>query len=237
MTMSKERLTEARHNDYRNARAAMKRIDDRAAKNLYDWFIVGQAMIDAREEVFETLLTNRSDTKAYRVEFGAVLRREKLHEDNGGPDKTTRSFLMKIMARWAEVSAWHSSLPQQERREWNHPSSVWRHFEKAHTPPKPLKDPKASPLTGLTPEEEAKHVESAQIEALQKRDAKISELRDTNREHHVTIAGLHAEIARLRAVIGELLRRLGVTVSELPTDAEILEATTSGQSGGARLGR
>ncbi len=116
---------------------------------------------------FEVLQTNRTDTKPYREEFGNILRREKVHdEDHNGPDKNTRSLLLKMMEHKAEVIAWHSALQMAERRAWNHPSSVWRHFEKAHTAPKPAKPPKASPTTGLSPAEEAEHVENAQIAAL-----------------------------------------------------------------------
>ena len=75
------------------ARKAMQRIGKAAARNVYDWLTVGKAMVDAREEVFEILGTNRDDTLAYRREFGTVLKREKLHdEDPIVPDKNTRGF-------------------------------------------------------------------------------------------------------------------------------------------------
>jgi len=72
-----------------------------------------------------------TDTLAYRREFGTVLKREKLHdEDPNGPDKNTRGFPIKIMEREAEVMRWHAKLPKKERLAWNHPTSIWRHFDK-----------------------------------------------------------------------------------------------------------
>ena len=50
--------------DYGEARKAMQRIGKAAARNVYDWLTVGKAMVDAREEVFEILGTNRDDTLA-----------------------------------------------------------------------------------------------------------------------------------------------------------------------------
>jgi hypothetical protein len=209
---------------YMDGRLAMKRIEKAAARSLHEWMIVGESMVEAHAEATETLGTNRTDNLAFRREFGEILRREKLHDENGGPDKTTRSFLLKIMDRQAEVIAWHASLPKGERMAWNHPSSIWRHFDKEL--PKQAK-PKASKTTGLTSAEEAQCVENAQIEALQKRDEKIAGLRETIREHQLTINRLNAEAVRLRSVIADMLRRLGAdAVSDIPTDEEIVAAAS-----------
>jgi hypothetical protein len=34
------------------------------------------------------------------------------------------------MEREAEVMRWHAKLPKKERLAWNHPTSIWRHFDK-----------------------------------------------------------------------------------------------------------
>jgi hypothetical protein len=178
-------------------------------------------MLDARHETFETLGTNRSDTRQYREEFGEVLRREKLHDENGGPDKMTRSQLLKIMEREAEVVAWWENLPPRDKARWNHPDSIWRHFEGAHKTPQTIKPQKSSPVTGLTADEEAEEVRSAQVLALQKRDEKIASLRDTERELRAEIQRLNAEIVELRKVIGAFLKGWGYEVSDLPTAEDI----------------
>ena len=36
----------------------------------------------------------------------------------------------RIMEREAEVMRWHAKLPKKERLAWNHPTSIWRHFDK-----------------------------------------------------------------------------------------------------------
>jgi hypothetical protein len=215
---------EGRLLDYAEARKAMGRITKAPARNIYDWLIVGRAMMDAREETFDKLGTNRDDTLAFRREFGAILHREKLHdEDPGGPDKGTRSLLVKIMQREAEVLKWHAELPKGERLAWNHPSSIWRHFDKEEKTA--LAKEKSNPITGPTKQEEAVVVEDTQVRVLQARDAKIESLRDDNRNLHATIDRLNAEVIKLRQVIGALLKRLGFEVSDIARDEEIVKAT------------
>jgi hypothetical protein len=131
-----------------------------------------------------------------------------LHDENpGGPDKGTRSILLRMMPREPEIRKWHSELPKDKRLAWNHPTSVWTHFYK---PERKLPKPeKPRPTTGLTKAEEDQMVEDAQIAALQKRDKKIEQLRDIERELRTEIQRLNAEIYRLNAEIQRLNAELG----------------------------
>jgi len=127
------------------------------------------------------------------------------------------------MEREAEVMRWHAELPKKERLAWNHPTSIWRHFDKWQK--KTAAKESTSPTTGLTAAEEAEVVEDAQA-----RDAKIDSLRETVRELHVTIDKLNADAVRLRMMISFLLKRLGFEVSELPSDDEIAKVAKAAES-------
>ena len=214
-----DKVAEYRLAVYEESRKAMNRINKREPLSFDDWMRVGQGIAEMRIEALAVPgIGNRDDTLAFRREFGEILKREKLHDEQAGPDKTTRGFLLKIIGRDAEVRAWYGALPKGERLAWNHPSSIWRHFDKSTSKPKA---PKASKTTGLTAEEEAQCVENAQIVALQKRDDKIASLRETNGEQRTEIDRLNAEVVHLRQVISALLRRLGIDASDIATDDEI----------------
>jgi hypothetical protein len=56
--------------------------------------------------------------------------------------------------------------------------------------------------------------------ALQKRDEKITQLREIQRENQQEKSKLNFEGVRLRLIISALLKRLGVKISGLPTRGE-----------------
>src|SRR5262245_20918293 len=98
----------------------------------------------------------------YRQEFAAILRREKMHDDQGGPDKKTRQALLDIMeCKQGNVWKWHEELPQNERDRLTHPCSIWRRFKAAHAAPKPKKAEGA-----LTEDEEQQAIEDKTVEKL-----------------------------------------------------------------------
>jgi len=71
------------------------------------------------------------------------------------------------MEREAEVMRWHAELPKKERLAWNHPTSIWRHFDKWQK--KTAAKESTSLTTGLAAAEEAEVVEDAQVRAAPRR--------------------------------------------------------------------
>ena len=45
-----------------------------------------------------------------------------------------RTFLLRCMTHLDEITAWRCGLTDYQRRSWNHPRTVWEHFEKDMQP-------------------------------------------------------------------------------------------------------
>ena len=91
---------------FRACRLAIKRVTTKTQANFYDWVNhIGNGYIRAKELALQAT-GNRDDTKEYRVEFGNILRAEKLHPDNGGIDRATRAKLLEIMENKKDVITW-----------------------------------------------------------------------------------------------------------------------------------
>ncbi len=121
---------------------AWKRLQ-KGGRDWGDWYMVGEALAAGRELAMRGAETNRPEGSAYNQLFGEWLVRYGLQNI----DKSDRAKLLKIVEQ-PEILEWRQSLPQNERMKLNHPSSVWRHWQKATqvTKPKSIKKPKAADL-------------------------------------------------------------------------------------------
>jgi hypothetical protein len=107
------------------------------AKTFELWLVVGRAV---------QVLRARADKIGTRKAF------QRLLEQNGfaSLNKASITRLLQIMDRVGEVSAWHATLPEKQRREWSSPSTVFLHcplFKKPKKGEAPAK--RVSPATEL----------------------------------------------------------------------------------------
>src|SRR4051794_39776770 len=86
------------------------------AKTFDVWVSVGRAIKTLRE---------RARLLGGRKAFQRLLDQQGFGADQ--LDKATVSRLLKIMDALAEVTAWHESLTDKQRRDWSSPSAVHKH--------------------------------------------------------------------------------------------------------------
>jgi hypothetical protein len=220
------REIELRYESYQDARDAIKRINEHAVKRSFqNWMTVGEGYRTAQNEAMEIAGVNCPDGNAYKMAFARVLEREKLHDtQKTGIDKNTRSILLRIMEHEPEVQAWHAALPIEQKREWNSPKSIWRHFHKPEL--KPKKEP-----TKLTAEEKVFAEEDYIAGKLEAHANKINRQQDIIRDYSAEKMKLQEEVLFLRKAVHRLMVRCehasGLTCDfskeTLPTNEEIEE--------------
>jgi hypothetical protein len=112
---------------YREARDALQRLN--TGRDWSDWQKVGAALVAGRAEAMRTANTNRPKGRRYNEAFGAVLKREQLGTDR--LDSATRNQLLRIEENKAAIEEWRATLTPAQRVRLNHPSSIWRHWQRA----------------------------------------------------------------------------------------------------------
>ena len=111
---------------YQEAREALDRLG--SARDWSDWAMVGADLAAGRAEAMRTANTNRPRGAKYNRAFGDVLKREQLGTDE--LDSATRNQLLKIEENKAEIEAWRERLEPTQRLKLNHPSAIWRHWQR-----------------------------------------------------------------------------------------------------------
>jgi hypothetical protein len=91
-----------------------------------EWMQVGEALQIGRTAAMRAANTNE-EGPAYRKHFGQWLK----HHGFDEIDKADRSRLLKCLANREAIEAWLAKQPAADRRRWNHPSGVLRHWEAA----------------------------------------------------------------------------------------------------------
>ena len=99
-----------------------------------DWLTVGELLMAGREVAMRGANTNQPEGAAYNQLFSQWLTRYGLKD----MDASDRARLLKVMGHLGEIHDWRQSLTTTERLKLNHPSTVWRHWQKA-TKVKPVK--------------------------------------------------------------------------------------------------
>lgn len=123
--------TEERLHERRDVRIAAGRLAfDRVLNgdHFRDWISVADALVAIREEAMERAHTNRPQGPPYRAAFKAIVEhREKwILKIND----TTRTHCYWLVDNLPAVTAWRDGLGQNQRDEWNHPSTVKRNYER-----------------------------------------------------------------------------------------------------------
>jgi hypothetical protein len=92
-----------------------------------DWLAIGKAIQIGRHHAMVAAKQNRPAGSRYENLFGDWLR------ENGFDtlDKAARKRLLDCLEHRAEIEAWRQTLPTNKRMQLNHPSSVWRNWQKA----------------------------------------------------------------------------------------------------------
>ncbi|HUI19788.1 MAG TPA: hypothetical protein VLZ74_01905 [Methylocella sp.] len=154
------------------------------------WIAIGEAFEEARQEAYEVTGctgTNRIEHRAvYTKALHKILKREQPLDTI---DSGARSQLASIMANLPAVQTWLAGLPEDRRRRLNHPSAVWRNFQKTQAP-KELREakpkrPKAHP---------------ADRDAVASLESELEEARAEVRRLKDRVAELEAKVARLRPI-------------------------------------
>jgi hypothetical protein len=95
-------------------------------ETFYDWIHIGEGLREWRDAACELAGTQNLDTPAYRAAFDAARPLyPKLAEVSR--DKAERSYSIWMADNRQVLEAWHAGLDDKQRRQWNHPRSVWRH--------------------------------------------------------------------------------------------------------------
>jgi hypothetical protein len=109
---------------YREGREALDRIS--TARDWSDWQKVGAALAAGRTEAMKIANTNMPKGKKYNQAFGAVLKR--VHLDS--IDSATRNQLLRISENLPPIEEWRETLDPDQRLKLNHPSAIWRNWQR-----------------------------------------------------------------------------------------------------------
>jgi hypothetical protein len=93
-----------------------------------DWQKVGAALAAGRTEAMRIANTNRPKGRKYNRAFGDVLKREQLGTDR--LDSATRNQLLQIEENKSAIEEWRATLTPAQRLRLNHPSAVWRNWQR-----------------------------------------------------------------------------------------------------------
>jgi hypothetical protein len=108
------------------AKEAWQRVREDRKRLWTDWLLIGEAMELGRDWAMRRAGASGPAGRGYNEAFSRWL------ADNGfaGMDKGERARLFDIMANLADVETWRASLGSEvDRRRFNHPSSVWKHWQ------------------------------------------------------------------------------------------------------------
>jgi hypothetical protein len=111
---------------YDEGRKALGQLN--TARDWSDWQKVGAALAAGRTEAMRRAKTNEPRGRAYNQAFGAVLKREQLGADR--LDSATRNQLLRIQENLAAIEEWREKLEPTHRLKLNHPSAIWRHWQR-----------------------------------------------------------------------------------------------------------
>jgi hypothetical protein len=111
----------------RDGQAALRFLD--RDKTWEAWVRIGKAFMEVRTVAMQRAGTNRPFGPLYRDLFGRLLRQFKFIERI--KDSGDRARLVEVMENLPEIETWRNGLTNDERRRWNHPTTVLREYKKA----------------------------------------------------------------------------------------------------------
>jgi hypothetical protein len=97
----------------------------RLGRSWQDWLAVGEAIRVGRHRAMLEASTNRPSGARYESIFGDWLRETGF----AALDKGVRKRLLGCLEHCDAIEAWRQTLPENKRQLWNHPNTVWRHWQ------------------------------------------------------------------------------------------------------------
>jgi hypothetical protein len=112
--------------------AAWSRLRERSA-TWQDWLLVGEALLIGRGEAMAKAKSNKPFGKIYSRFFGGWLRARGFV----GISNQERYRAILCAEHKTEIEAWRATLTEAKRRRFNHPGSVWAHWQGARPATEP----------------------------------------------------------------------------------------------------
>ena len=111
---------------------AIRRINSH--ENFENWLAVGQACADMQTAAMRLAYANQPKGRAYNDAFKMIAEQV---PDLANLDKTTRSHAIWIadQSRRDAIVEWHARLPANIRLQVNHPTTVWRRYNRETAAP------------------------------------------------------------------------------------------------------
>jgi hypothetical protein len=132
--------TDAEWNQIKHAVERYTRIKSDLQRHRTEWLkIVGPALVMVRDKAIEVAGTTKTNSQTYRDAIGEELKRTRLETI----DKSTRSYLLKIMDNLEEVQAWLAERTNTDRL--NHPKTIWKAFQEQFEDEEWCDDPGVDP--------------------------------------------------------------------------------------------
>jgi hypothetical protein len=126
----------------RGAHQAFNKMDKNADKNWENIKLAGAGFIEMRRLAMVEAGTNRPYGRAYTAAYGRLLEASKL--DERIKDKGDRQKLIELMDNLPAIEDWRATLPKEDRRRWNHPTTIFRHWKATQKATRRLFRPSAS---------------------------------------------------------------------------------------------
>jgi hypothetical protein len=95
------------------------------------WLVTGEAFERGRQSAMREARTNVPKGRGYNEAYSPWMKRNEAGK-LATIDQAVRFRLGKIIEHRSEVLAWRQTLTSNQRREWSHPTTVWRRFEAAN---------------------------------------------------------------------------------------------------------
>lgn len=87
--------------------------------------IVGEGLLAGRHWAMRTADVNKPEGKGYVTAYSEWLKRYKVDDI----DKSDRAKLLELMEERLAIEEWRATLTDDERRNLNHPTIVWRRWK------------------------------------------------------------------------------------------------------------
>jgi hypothetical protein len=120
-----ERLHRKRFDRIARGREAYASIN--SGEHFSDWLAVADGLVAIREEAMDIAHTNRPQGPSYRAAFKRAEEREVWAT---GINDSARAHCYWLIDNLPAVQRWRETLANNQRNEWNHPSTVKRNFER-----------------------------------------------------------------------------------------------------------
>ena len=111
----------------RDGQAALRWLD--RDKTWEAWLRIGKAFLEVRNVAMHRAGVNRPYGPRYRDLFGLLLRQFKFTDRI--KDSGDRARLVEVMENLAAIETWRNGLSDDDKRRWNHPTTVLREYKKA----------------------------------------------------------------------------------------------------------